>query len=133
MPCPQCLRQPEAKGRGHYSPRIGGATGVRAGDAVRNATAESTPQACELTARKRLIARRRREPPQLARIVSGAALYSPVPFVAQRQHLRQHSILVAKPSSPPTLVAAGAAADGTEPRQSGQWTAGSGTRRRTSP
>jgi hypothetical protein len=34
---------------------------VRAGDAVRNATAESTPQACELTARKRLIARRRRE------------------------------------------------------------------------
>jgi hypothetical protein len=138
--CPHCLRQPDAKGRVHYSHMIVGATVVRAGshqvvpldvEDVRNATAESAPQDWELTASKRLIVRLRREHPQMALIVIGDDLYSHVPFVEQLQHLRQHYVLVAKPSSHPTLVAAVAAAEGTEQSQTGQWTEGSGARQRT--
>ncbi len=108
--CPHCLRQPDSKGRVHYSHLIVGATVVRAGshqvlpldvEEVRNATAESAPQDCELTAGKRLIARLRREHPQMAQIVIGDDLYSHVPFVEQLQQQRQHYILVAKPSSHP--------------------------------
>jgi hypothetical protein len=40
-------------------------------------------------------------------------------------------VLVAKPSSHPTLLAAVAAAEGTDPTQTGQWTTGSGARQRT--
>src|SRR5262249_40936589 len=78
--CPHCLRQSESKGRVHYSHMIVGATVVRAGshqvlpldvEEVRNTTAESTPQDCELAAAKRLIARVRREHPQMAQIVVG--------------------------------------------------------------
>jgi hypothetical protein len=137
--CPHCLRQPDAKGRVHYSHLIVGATAVRAGshqvlpldvEEVRNATVESTPQDCELTASKRLIARLRQEHPQLALIVMGDDLYAHVPFVELLQQLRQHYVLVAKPSSHPTLVAAVAAAAGTEQSQRGQWTEGSGARQR---
>ena len=39
---------------------------------------------------------------------------------------------MAKPSSHPTLLAAVAAAEGTEQSQTGQWTAGSGARQKTS-
>ena len=132
--CPHCLRQADSQGRGHYSHKIVGATVVRAGshqvlpldvEEVRNATAESAPQDCELTAGKRLIARLRGEHPQLALIVIGDDLYSHVPFIEQLQLLRQHYVLVAKPSSHPTLLAAVAAAEGTEQSQTGQWTAGS--------
>lgn len=138
--CPHCLRQPDSKGRVHYSHVIVGATVVRAGshqvlpldvEEVRNATAESSPQDCELTAAKRLIARVRREHPQMAQIVIGDDLYSHVPFVEQLQEQRQHYVLVAKPSSHPTLVAAVAAAEGTVQSQTGQWTEGRGTRQRT--
>src|SRR5712692_1285281 len=106
--CPHCLRQRDPKGRVHYSHVVVGATLVRAGshhvvpldaEEVRNPTAESQPQDCELTAGKRLIARLRREHPQMALIVIGDDLYAHVPFVEQLQHLRQHYILVAKPSS----------------------------------
>jgi hypothetical protein len=137
--CPHCLRQPAPQGRGHYSHKIVGATVVRAGshqvvpidvEEVRNATAESAPQDCELTASKRLIARLRREHPQLALIVIGDDLYSHVPFVGQLQQLRQHYVLVAKPSSHPTLMAAVAAAEGTGQSQTGQWPEGSGARQR---
>jgi hypothetical protein len=137
--CPHCLRQPDSKGRVHYSHLIVGATLVRAGshqvvpldvEEVRNATAESTPQDCELTAAKRLLARLRREHPQMAQIVIGDDLYSHVPFVEQLQQQRQHYVLVTKPSSHPTLVAAVAAAEGTEQRQTGQWTEGRGARQR---
>jgi hypothetical protein len=137
--CPHCLRQLDPQGRMHYSHKIVGATVVRAGshqvlpldvEEVRNATAESAPQDCELTAGKRLIARVRREHSQMALIVIGDDLYSHVPFVEQLQHLRQHYVLVAKPSSHPTLLAAVAAA-GTDPTQTGQWTEGSGARQRT--
>ena len=135
--CPHCLRQPDSKGRVHYSHLIVGATVVRVGshqvlpldvEEVRNATAESTPQDCELTAGKRLIARVRREHPQMALIVIGDDLYSHVPFVELLQQQRQHYVLVAKPSSHPTLVAAVAAAEGIEQRQTGQWTEGGGAR-----
>jgi hypothetical protein len=138
--CPHCLRQPDPQGRVHYSHKIVGATVVRAGshqvlpldvEEVRNATAESAPQDCELTAGKRLIARLRREHPQMAVIVIGDDLYSHVPFVEQLQQLRQHYVLVAKPSSHPTLRAAVAAAEGTDQNQTGQWTEGSGARQRT--
>ena len=131
--CPHCLRQTDPQGRGHYAHKIVGATVVRAGahqvvpvdvEEVRNATAESTPQDCELTAGKRLITRLRREHPQMALIVIGDDLYSHVPFVEQLQQLRLHYVLVAKPSSHPTLMAAVAAAEGTEQSQSGQWTRG---------
>jgi hypothetical protein len=98
---------------------------------VRNATAESTPQDCELTAAKRLLARVWREHPQMAQIVIGDDLYSHVPFVEQLQQQHQHYVLVAKPSSHPTLVAAVAAAEGTAQSQTGQWTEGSGPRQRT--
>jgi len=73
--CPHCLRQPDPKGRLHYSHMIVGATVVRAGshhvvpldvEEVRNATAASAPPDCELTAGKRLITRLRQEHPQLA-------------------------------------------------------------------
>jgi hypothetical protein len=138
--CPHCLRQPDSKGRVHYSHLIVGATLVRAGshqvlpldvEEVRNTTAESTPQDCELTASKRLLARLRREHPQMAQIVIGDDLYSHVPFVEQLQQLRQHYMLVAKPGSHPTLVAAVAAAEGTAQSQTGQWLEGSGARQRT--
>jgi Transposase DDE domain len=138
--CPHCLRQPDSKGRVHYSHLIVGATLVRAGshqvlpldvEEVRNATAESTPQDCELTAAKRLLARVRREHPQMAQIVIGDDLYAHVPFVEQLEQQRQHYLLVAKPSSHPTLVAAVAAAEGTAPSQTGQWSEGSGPRQRT--
>jgi hypothetical protein len=138
--CPQCLRQPDPQGRVHYSHMIVGATVVWAGshqvlpldvEEVRNATAESAPQDCELTASKRLIARLRQEHPQLALIIIGDDLYSHVPFVEQLHQLRQHYVLVAKPSSPPTLLAAVMVAEGTEQSQTGQWTEGSGTRQRT--
>jgi len=138
--CRQCLRQSDSKGRVQDSPRIGGATGVRAGsqqvlpldgEEVRNATAASAPQDCEWTASKRGMARLRGEHPQLALSVSGDARYAHAPFVAQLQQLRQHDVLVAKPSAPPTLRAAGAAAGGTAQRQTGQGAAGSGARPRT--
>lgn len=138
--CPHCLRQSDSKERVHYSHMIVGATVVRAGshqvlpldvEEVRNTTAESTPQDCELTAAKRLIARVRREHPQMAQIVVGDDLYSHAPFVEQLQQQRQHYVLVAKPSSHPTLVAAVAAAAGTAQSQTGQWTEGSGARQRT--
>jgi hypothetical protein len=138
--CPHCLRQTDPQGRVHYSHKIVGATVVRAGshqvvpldaEEVRNATAASAPQDCELTAGKRLITRLRQEHPQMALIVIGDDLYSHVPFVEQLQELRQHYVLVAKPSSHPTLMTAVAAAEGTEQSQTGQWTEGSGARQRT--
>jgi len=138
--CPHCLRQTDPQGRVHYSHKIVGATVVRAGshqvvpldvEEVRNATAESTPQDCELTAGKRLITRVRREHPQMALIMIGDDLYSHVPFVEQLHAVRQHYVLVAKPSSHPTLMAAVAAAEGTEQSQTGQWMEGSGARQRT--
>jgi hypothetical protein len=138
--CPHCLRQPDSKGRVHYSHLIVGATLVRAGshqvlpidgEEVRNPTAESAPQDCEVTAAKRLIARLRREHPQMAQIVIGDDLYSHVPFVEQLQQQRQHYVLVAKPSSHPTLMAAIAAAEGTEQSQTGQWNERSGARQKT--
>jgi Na+-transporting methylmalonyl-CoA/oxaloacetate decarboxylase gamma subunit len=137
--CPHCLRQPDAKGQVHYSHLVVGATLVRAGshqvvpvdaEEVRNPTAESHPQDCELTAGKRLIARLRREHPQMALIVIGDDLYSHVPFVEQLQHLRLHYVLVAKPDSHPTLMATVAAAEAHGVSQPGQWEEGSGTRRR---
>lgn len=137
--CPHCLRQTDPPGRVHYSHKIVGATVVRAGshqvlpldvEEVRNVTAESAPQDCELTAGKRLITRVRREHPQMALIVIGDDLYSHVPFVEQLHQLRQHYVLVAKPNSHPTLMAAVAAAEGTEQSQTGQWTEGSGARQR---
>jgi hypothetical protein len=138
--CPHCLRQTDPQGRVPYSHKIVGARVVRAGshqvlpldvEEVRNATAESAPQDCELTAGKRLMARVRREHPQMALIVIGDDLYSHDPFVEQLQQLRQHFVLVAKPSSQPTLMTAVAAAEGAEQSQTGQWTEGSGTRQRT--
>jgi hypothetical protein len=139
--CSHCLRQPDPQGRVHYSHKIVGATVVRAGahqvlpldvEEVRNATAESAPQDCELTAGKRLLARLRQEHPQMALIVIGDDLYSHVPVVEQLQQLRQHYVVVAQPSSPPTLLAVVAAAEGTEQSQTGQGTEGSGARQRTS-
>jgi Transposase DDE domain len=138
--CPHCLRQPDSKGRVQYSHLIVAATLVRAGshqvlpldvEEVRNATADSTPQDCELTAAKRLIARLRQEHPQMAQIVIGDDLYSHAPFVEQLQQQRQHYVLVAKPNSHPTLMAAVAAAEGAEQCQTGQWSEGQGTRQRT--
>jgi hypothetical protein len=99
--CSHCLRQTDPQGRVHYSHKIVGATVVRAGspqvlpldgEEVRNATAESAPQDCELTAGKRLITRLRREQPQMALIMIGDDLYSHVPFVEQLQHSRQHFV-----------------------------------------
>ena len=137
--CPHCLRQPDSKGRVHYSHLVVGATVVRAGshqvlpldgEEVRNASAESTPQDCELTATKRLLARVRREHPQMAQLVIGDDLYAHVPFVEQLQEQRQHYVLVAKPNSHPTLLAAVTAAEGTEQYQTGQWTEGRGAQQR---
>ncbi len=138
--CPHCLRQTDPQGRVHYSHKIVGATAVRAGshqvlpldvEAVRNATAESAPRDCELTAAKRLVTRLRREHPQMALIMIGDDLYSHVLFVEHLHELRQHYVLVAKPASPPTLLAAVAAAAGTEQTQSGQMAVGTDARQRT--
>jgi hypothetical protein len=138
--CPHCLRQTDPQGREHYVHKIVGATVVRAGshqvlpldvEEVRNATVESAPQDCELTAGKRLIVRLRREHSQLALIVIGDDLYSHVPFVEQLHASRHHYVLVAKPSSHPTLMAAVAAAEGTEQSHTGQWLEGSGAHQRT--
>jgi hypothetical protein len=96
--CPHCLRQPDSNGRVHYSHLIVGATLVRAGshqvlplevEEVRHPTPESAPQDCELAAAKRLIARRRREHPQMAQLVIGDDLYAHVPFVEQLPQQRQ--------------------------------------------
>src|SRR5262249_40261741 len=138
--CSHCLRQPDSKGHVQYAHLIVGATLVRAGshqvlpldvEEGRNATVESTPQDCALTASKRLLARLRQEHPQLAQIVIGDDLYSHAPFVEQLQQQRQPYVLVAKPDSHPTLMAAVAAAEGTEQSQTGQWSDGQGTRQRT--
>jgi hypothetical protein len=138
--CSHCLRQTDPQGRVHYSHKIVGATVVRAGshqvlpldvEEVRNATAASAPQDCELSAAKRLVTRLRRAHPQMALIVIGDDLYSHVPFVEQLHALRQHYVVVAKPASHPTLLAAVAAAAGTEQTPTGQWTVGSGVRERT--
>lgn len=138
--CPHCLHQPDSNGRVHYSHLIVGATLVRAGshqvlpldvEEVRNTTPESAPQDCELTAAKRLIARLRREHPQMAQIVIGDDLYAHGPFVEQLLQQRQHYVLVAKPNSHPTLMAALATAEGTEQSQTGQWREGSGVRQKT--
>jgi len=138
--CPHCLRQPDPKGRVHYSHLVVGATLVRAGshqvlpidaEEVRNPTAESQPQDCELTAGKRVIARLRHEHPQMALMVIGDDLYSHVPFVEQLQQLRRPYVLVAKPAAPPPLLAAVAAAETQGVSQPGQWDEGSGARRRT--
>ena len=135
--CRHCLRQSDQKGRVHYSHLVVGATLVRAGahqvlpvdaEEVRNPTADSHPQDCELTAGKRLIVRLRREHPQMALVVIGDDLYSHVPFVEQLQQLRLHYVLVAKPASHPTLLAALAAALEQGVSQPGQWDEGSGTR-----
>jgi hypothetical protein len=140
VPCPHCLRQLDPQGRVHYSHKIVGATVGRAGspqgvpldgEEGRNATAESAPQDWELTAGTRLSTRLRRAHPQMALLVIGEDLYSHVPFVEQLQPLRQPSVLVAKPSSPPTLRAAVTAAAGTDQTQTGQWTQGPGVRQRT--
>jgi hypothetical protein len=138
--CPHCLRQTDSQGRVHYSHKIVGATVVRAGshqvlpldvEEVRNATVASAPQDCELAAGKRLIARVRQEHPQMALILIGDDLYSHVPFVEQLLQLRQHFVLVAKPNSHPTLMAAVAAAEGTAQSQTDQWSEGSGARQQT--
>jgi hypothetical protein len=138
--CPHCLRQPSAKGQVHYSHLVVGATLVRAGayqvlpldaEEGRNPTAESQPQDCELTAGKRLIARLRREHPQMALIVIGNDLYSHAPFVEQLQRLRLHYVLVAKAASHPTLMAAVAAAEEQGGSQQGQWAARSDAQQRT--
>jgi DDE_Tnp_1-associated len=138
--CPHCLRQTDPPGGVHYSHKIVSATVVRAGshqvlpldvEEVRNATGESPPQDCELTAGKRLITRLRQEHPQMALILIGDDLYSHVPFVEQLLQLRQHFVLVAKPASHPTLMAAVAAAEDTAQSQTGQGTEGSGARQRT--
>jgi hypothetical protein len=137
--CSHCLRQPDNKGRVQYSHLIVGATLVRAGshqvlpldvEEVRNVTAESTPQDCELTAAKRLLARVRREHPQMAQIVIGDDLYSHGPLVEQLHQQRQHYVLVAKPTSHPTLMAAVVVAEGTAQSQTGHWTAGSGAQQK---
>jgi hypothetical protein len=138
--CSHCLRQTDPQGRVHSSHKIVGATVVRAGshqvlpldvEEVCNAAAESAPQDCELTASKRLITRVRQEHPQMALIIIGDDLYSHVPFVEQLHAFRQHYVLVAKPDSHPTLMAAVAAAEGTAQSQTGQWTEGTGTRQLT--
>jgi hypothetical protein len=137
--CPHCLRRSASKGRVHYSHLIVGATLVRAGshqvlpldvEEVRNATVESTPQDCELTAAKRLLTRLRQEHPQMAQIVIGDDLYAHVPFVEQLQQQHQHYVLVAKPNSHPTLMTAVATAEGTGQSQRGPWTEGDGARQR---
>jgi hypothetical protein len=138
---PPCLRQPERKGRGHSSPLLVGATRVRAGapqvlpldgEAGRNATADSTPPDCELTAAKRRIARRRQEHPQLAQSVIGDALSAHAPCVEQLRPQRQHDVVVAKPTSHPTLMAAVAAAEGAGQWQTGQWSESPGAQQRPS-
>jgi hypothetical protein len=137
--CPHCLRQPDAKGQVHYSHLVVGATLVRAGshqvlpidaEEVRNPTVESHPQDCELTASKRLVTRLRREHPQMGLIVVGDDLYSHTPFVEQLQHLRLYYVLVAKPASHPTLMAAVVVAEAQGVSAQGQWAEGSGARRR---
>jgi hypothetical protein len=138
--CPHCLRQTEPQGRGPYSPKLVGAPVVRAGsppvgpldgEEGRNATAARAPQDWELPAGKRLSTRVRQEHPQMALMRIGEDLYSHVPVVEQLQQVRQPVVVVAKPSAPPTWLAAVVAAAGTEPRQPGQWPEGSGARQRT--
>jgi len=68
----------------------------------------------------------------MAQIVIGDDLYAHVPFVEQLQQQRQHYMLVAKPTSHPTLMAAVAAAEGANLSQTGQWTEGKGARQKTS-
>src|SRR4029434_10837241 len=137
---PIAYGSPIRRGRWPFARLVWGAASVRGGshqmgpldvEEVRNATAGRQPQDCELTAGKRLIARVRREHPQMALIVLGDDLYSHVPFVTQLQQLRLHYVLVAKPSSHPTLMAAVAAAETQGGSQQGQWEEGSGARRRT--
>src|SRR5262249_55614256 len=77
------------------------------------------------------LARVRREHPQMAQVVIGDDLYSHGPLVEQLHQHHQHYLLVAKPRSHPTLMAAVAAAEGTGQSQAGQWSAGSGAQQRT--
>jgi len=62
---------------------------------VRNTTPEGTPQDCELTASKRLMARLRREHPQMAQVVIGDDLYSHAPFgFCRKFSFEAHSFMI---------------------------------------
>lgn len=138
--CPGCLRRTDKKGQVHYSHMVVAATLVRAGshqvlpidaEEVRNPQAGSVPQDCELNAGKRVIARLRCDHPHMALIVTGDDLYSHTPFVEQLHQRRLHYVLVAKPDSHPTLMAAVEAAEQHGASQWGQWQRGTGAQRRT--
>ena len=116
-----------------------GATVTRAGshailplevEEVRNRV-EQEPQDCELTAAKRLVKRLRAEHRQLAMCLVGDDLYGHEPLIAELQRLRLRYVLVAKPSSHPTLFAQMAEREQRGEGGHGTWTEGTGPRRRT--
>ena len=137
--CGGCLRRTAAKGQVHYSHQVVAATVVRAGshqvvpldaEEVHNTEGQLT-QDCELTAGKRLIARLRRDHPQMPLILTGDDLYAHVPFVKQLQQYRLHYVLVAKPASHPFFWERVAGAEQRGQSQRGQWQEGTGAQRRT--
>jgi hypothetical protein len=137
--CPSCLHQRQANGETHYSHLVVGATVTRAGshailplevEEVSNRVEQET-QDCELTAAKRLVKRLRAEHRQLAMCLVGDDLYGHEPLIAELQRLRLRYVLVAKPSSHPTLFAQMAEREQRGEGGHGTWTEGTGPRRRT--
>jgi hypothetical protein len=137
--CPACLHQRQANGETHYSHLVVGATVTRAGshailplevEEVSNRVEQET-QDCELTAAKRLVKRLRAEHRQLAMCLVGDDLYGHEPLIAELQRLRLRYVLVAKPSSHPTLFAQMAEREQRGEGGHGTWTEGTGPRRRT--
>lgn len=138
--CPHCLHQRQANGETHYSHLVVSATVTRAGshailpldaEEVRNSDGKQTPQDCELTAAKRLVTRLRAEHRQLAMCLVGDDLYGHAPLVGELPNVRMHYVLVAKPSSHPSLFAAVEARERRGECEHGTWIEGSGPRRRT--
>jgi len=137
--CPHCLHQRQANGETHYSHLVVSATVTRAGSHAilpldveegRNSE-EQAPQACELTAAKRLGTRLRAEHRQLARCIVGDDLYGPEPLITERQRRRRRFVLVAKPTSQVALFAQLAEREQRGECVQGTWTEDTGPRRRT--
>ena len=111
--CPSCLHQRQANGETHYSHVVVGATVTRAGShAILPLDAEEVhnsdglqKQDGELTAAKRLVTRLRAEHRQLSLCIVGDDLYAHEPFIQELRARRMSFVLVAKPTSPVTLLA----------------------------
>ena len=138
VPCPACWQRHEGGGQGSFRHTGGSATLVKAGahrgfplegEAGRNRDGPAK-QAGALQAATRLMHRLRQEPPQMARLVGGAARDCHAPCLGPlRQPHRPHG-LGCKPDAPREVSPWGAALEPLAACETGPWHEGPAGRRR---